>query len=190
MFRRAFAFFLLLTLAADETFGIGVPNDQSGPYADLSGPGGAESARMAVEDFGGSVLGEPIELLVADHQDKVDVGLAVARQWYGERGGEGDCRQNSGRRRVPRAWSGRLHAGDTAQLRLGQGAQSWPAEPSLASASTQTEGTGIWASFSKIALAKVVHTNGRESLLWAMQRVIGVCNGRRDGRLRVGFGGV
>jgi hypothetical protein len=47
MFRRAFAFFLLLTLAAaapvraDETFRIGVLNDQSGPYADLSGPGGA-----------------------------------------------------------------------------------------------------------------------------------------------------
>ena len=90
--RRAFAFFLLLTLAAaaparaDEAFRIGVLNDQSGPYADLSGPGGAESARMAIEDFGGSVLGKPIELLVADHQNKVDVGLAVARQWYDERG--------------------------------------------------------------------------------------------------------
>jgi branched-chain amino acid transport system substrate-binding protein len=87
MLRRAFAFFLLLTLAAasasaDEGFRIGVLNDQSGPYADLSGPGGAESARMAIEDFGGSVLGRPIELLVADHQNKVDVGLAVARQWY------------------------------------------------------------------------------------------------------------
>src|ERR1700735_4599076 len=92
MLRRAFAFFLLLTLAAaaparaDEPFRIGVLNDQSGPYADLSGPGGAESARMAVEDFGGSVLGKPIELLVADHQNKVDVGLAVARQWYDARG--------------------------------------------------------------------------------------------------------
>ena len=91
MLRRAFAFFLLLTLAAaparaDEAFRIGVLNDQSGPYADLSGPGGAESARMAVEDFGGSVLGRPIELLVADHQNKVDVGLAVARQWYDARG--------------------------------------------------------------------------------------------------------
>src|ERR1700734_469882 len=93
MLRRAFAFFLLLTLAAapaparaDEAFRIGVLNDQSGPYADLSGPGGAESARMAIEDFGGSVLGKPIELLVADHQNKVDVGLAVARQWYDERG--------------------------------------------------------------------------------------------------------
>ena len=92
MFRRTFAFLLLLTLAAaaparaDEAFRIGVLNDQSGPYADLSGPGGAESARMAIEDFGGSVLGKPIELLVADHQNKVDVGLAVARQWYDARG--------------------------------------------------------------------------------------------------------
>jgi len=90
MFRRPFAFLLLLALAvvparADEAFRIGVLNDQSGPYADLSGPGGAESARMAVEDFGGSVLGKPIELLVADHQNKVDVGLAIARQWYDER---------------------------------------------------------------------------------------------------------
>jgi branched-chain amino acid transport system substrate-binding protein len=92
MLRRAFAFFILLTLAAaaparaDEPFRIGVLNDQSGPYADLSGPGGAESARMAIEDFGGSVLGKPIELLVADHQNKVDVGLAAARQWYDARG--------------------------------------------------------------------------------------------------------
>ncbi|MBV9906296.1 MAG: ABC transporter substrate-binding protein, partial [Hyphomicrobiales bacterium] len=92
MLRQIFSFLLLLTLAAaaparaDEPFRIGVLNDQSGPYADLSGPGGAESARMAIEDFGGSVLGKPIELLVADHQNKVDVGLAVARQWYDERG--------------------------------------------------------------------------------------------------------
>ena len=91
MLRQAFAFFLLLTLAAaparaGEPFRIGVLNDQSGPYADLSGPGGAEMARMAIEDFGGSVLGKPIELLVADHQNKVDVGLAIARQWYDERG--------------------------------------------------------------------------------------------------------
>jgi branched-chain amino acid transport system substrate-binding protein len=91
MLRQIFSL-LLLTLAvsapahADEPFRIGVLNDQSGPYADLSGPGGAESARMAIEDFGGSVLGKPIELLVADHQNKVDVGLAIARQWYDERG--------------------------------------------------------------------------------------------------------
>jgi len=71
---------------ADESFAIGVLNDQSGPYADLSGPGGAEIARMAIEDFSGKLLGKPIELLVADHQNKVDVGLQIAKQWYDERG--------------------------------------------------------------------------------------------------------
>ncbi len=71
---------------ASEAFFIGVMNDQSGPYADLAGPGSVEMARMAIEDFGGSVLGKPIKLLVADHQNKVDVGLAIARQWYDERG--------------------------------------------------------------------------------------------------------
>src|ERR1700674_5771919 len=92
MLRRAFASFLLLMLAAavsaraDEAFRIGVLNDQSGPYADLSGPGGAGGAGRAIGEFGGSVLGKPIELLVADHQNKVDVGLAVARQWYDARG--------------------------------------------------------------------------------------------------------
>jgi branched-chain amino acid transport system substrate-binding protein len=92
MFWRAIAFCLLLALAAaspayaDESFVIGIMNDQSGPYADLAGPGSAEMARMAIEDFGGKVLGKPIELLVADHQNKVDIGLAIARQWYDERG--------------------------------------------------------------------------------------------------------
>jgi branched-chain amino acid transport system substrate-binding protein len=93
MIRRILAVCLLLAFAAAATparaadsFTIGVMNDQSGPYADLSGPGGVEMARMAIEDFGGSVLGKPIELLVADHQNKVDVGLAIARQWYDERG--------------------------------------------------------------------------------------------------------
>jgi branched-chain amino acid transport system substrate-binding protein len=92
MLWRAIAFCLLFALAAtssaraDENFVIGIMNDQSGPYADLAGPGSAEMARMAIEDFGGKVLGKPIELLVADHQNKVDVGLAIGRQWYDERG--------------------------------------------------------------------------------------------------------
>src|SRR5271169_3625767 len=69
--------------AADEApFVIGVMNDQSGPYADLAGPGSVEAARMAIEDFGGAVLGKKIELLAADHQNKVDIGLQIAREWY------------------------------------------------------------------------------------------------------------
>ncbi|MFG1342470.1 ABC transporter substrate-binding protein [Xanthobacter autotrophicus] len=61
---------------------IGVLNDQGGIYADLAGPGSVVAARMAVEDAGGKVLGRPIEVLVADHQGKPDVGANIARRWY------------------------------------------------------------------------------------------------------------
>jgi branched-chain amino acid transport system substrate-binding protein len=61
---------------------IGVLNDQSGIYADLAGPGSVIAARLAVEDAGGSVLGRPIEVVVADHQGKPDIGAAIARRWY------------------------------------------------------------------------------------------------------------
>src|SRR6516162_6194942 len=61
---------------------IGVLNDQSGLYADLGGPGSVVAARMAVEDFGGTVLGKPVEIVFADHQNKSDVGAAVAREWF------------------------------------------------------------------------------------------------------------
>jgi len=60
---------------------IGVMNDQSGLYADIAGQGSVEAARMAVEDFGGSVDGAPIEVLSADHQNKPDVGSNIVRQW-------------------------------------------------------------------------------------------------------------
>ena len=71
---------------ADDALVVGVMNDQSGPYADLSGPGGVAIARMAIEDFGATVLGKPIELLAAlTNGNKVDVGLQIARQWYDER---------------------------------------------------------------------------------------------------------
>ena len=61
---------------------LGVLTDMGGPFADLSGAGSVEAARLAVEDFGGSVLGEEIEVIFADHQHKPDVGLNTARQWY------------------------------------------------------------------------------------------------------------
>jgi branched-chain amino acid transport system substrate-binding protein len=60
---------------------IGVLNDQNGLYADLTGMGSVHATRMAVEDFGGSVLGKPIEIIFADHQNKPDVGSTIARQW-------------------------------------------------------------------------------------------------------------
>jgi branched-chain amino acid transport system substrate-binding protein len=61
---------------------IGVLNDQSGPYVDLAGPGSVLAAKMAAEDFGGKVLGAPIEILSADHQNKPDVGSSVVRRWF------------------------------------------------------------------------------------------------------------
>jgi branched-chain amino acid transport system substrate-binding protein len=65
---------------------IGVLNDQSGVYADFSGKGSVEGAKMAIEDFGGSVLGQKIELVTADHQNKPDLASAIARRWYDAEG--------------------------------------------------------------------------------------------------------
>ena len=67
---------------SDGVVRIGVMNDQAGPYADLAGRGSVVAARMAVEDFGGTVLGKPIEIVVADHQNKADVGVGIAREWF------------------------------------------------------------------------------------------------------------
>ena len=73
-------------MAEDGAIKIGIMADQSGPYADNGGPGSAEAARMAIEDAGGQVLGRKIELLVADDQNKPDVGVAVARKWLDQDG--------------------------------------------------------------------------------------------------------
>ena len=67
---------------SDNVVKIGVLNDQSGLYADLGGPGSVTAARMAAEDAGGMVLGKPIEIMFADHQNKADVGVAIARRWF------------------------------------------------------------------------------------------------------------
>ena len=61
---------------------IGVLNDRSGLYADISGEGSAIAARMAIEDFKASDKGIKAEVVVADHQNKPDIGSAIARQWY------------------------------------------------------------------------------------------------------------
>ena len=66
----------------DKPVRLGVLNDQSGIYADLSGQGSVIAARMAVEDFGGKVLGRPVEVVFADHQNKPDVGASLAARWY------------------------------------------------------------------------------------------------------------
>jgi branched-chain amino acid transport system substrate-binding protein len=65
---------------------IGVLNDQSGLYAEFGGMGSVTAAKMAVEDFGGKVLGRDIEVLSADHQNKVDNGTQIARKWFDQDG--------------------------------------------------------------------------------------------------------
>jgi branched-chain amino acid transport system substrate-binding protein len=67
--------------AQGDVFRIGVLNDQSGTYSDFGGVTSVVAAKMAVEDFGGKVLGKQIEVLSADHQNKTDIGTATARQW-------------------------------------------------------------------------------------------------------------
>ncbi len=61
---------------------IGILNDQSGVYADYGGKWSVEAAKMAIEDFGGEVLGQKIELVTADHQNKPDLATSIARRWY------------------------------------------------------------------------------------------------------------
>ncbi len=65
---------------------IGILNDQSGVYADYGGKYSLEAAHMAVEDFGGEVLGKKIEIVTADHQNKPDLASAIARRWYDTEG--------------------------------------------------------------------------------------------------------
>jgi len=67
---------------SDGVIKIGVLNDQSGLYSDLAGQGSVVAARMAVEDYGAEKKGMKVEVVFADHQNKADVGSAIARQWY------------------------------------------------------------------------------------------------------------
>lgn len=64
---------------------IGLILDMNGPYSDTTGLGSATAAKMAAEDFGGRVLGAPIEVLIADHQNSADRAAAIARDWYDNR---------------------------------------------------------------------------------------------------------
>jgi branched-chain amino acid transport system substrate-binding protein len=96
MRKSSLALFMLLMLscliarqsgAAEETYSngvirIGVLNDQSGPYSGISGRGSVVAAELASEEFGRLVNGVPIEILTADHQNKPDIGAAIARKWF------------------------------------------------------------------------------------------------------------
>ena len=67
---------------SDGVIKIGVMNDASGLYADITGQGSVIAARMAVEDFGAAAKGLKVEIVSADHQNKPDVGSTIARTWY------------------------------------------------------------------------------------------------------------
>jgi branched-chain amino acid transport system substrate-binding protein len=67
---------------SDNVVKIGVLTDQSGNFSALSGAGSVVAAEMAAADFGGTVAGSKIEIINADHQNKADIGLAIARRWY------------------------------------------------------------------------------------------------------------
>ncbi|MFL1407182.1 ABC transporter substrate-binding protein [Marinobacter sp. M1N3S26] len=66
---------------SDDVLKIGVLSDMSGVYKTLEGPGAVVAAEMAVEDFGGSIMGTPIEIVSADHQNKADIAASTAREW-------------------------------------------------------------------------------------------------------------
>ena len=74
------------TRAQSRPLRIGVLNDMSGVFADYQGPGSVVAAKLAVEDSGGRAGGMPVEVLAADHQNKPDVGLAIARKWLDQDG--------------------------------------------------------------------------------------------------------
>jgi branched-chain amino acid transport system substrate-binding protein len=67
---------------SDDLVRIGVMTDMSGQFSHESGEGSVVAIKMAVEDFGGSVLGKPIDVVVADHQNRNEVAIAKAREWY------------------------------------------------------------------------------------------------------------
>ncbi|WP_322043619.1 ABC transporter substrate-binding protein [Paraburkholderia sp. J67] len=67
--------------AANDAVKIGFITDMSGLYADDDGQGGLAAIKMAIADFGGKVLGKPIEIVYADHQNKADIAASKAREW-------------------------------------------------------------------------------------------------------------
>jgi branched-chain amino acid transport system substrate-binding protein len=67
---------------SDDVVKVAVLTDMSGLYADIGGIGSVTAAQLAIDEFGGKVLGKPIQLVYADHQNKADVGAAKAREWF------------------------------------------------------------------------------------------------------------
>jgi len=75
-----------ITAQAGDKVVIGDIDDMSGLYADINGPKAAEAIKMAIADFGDSALGQPIEFLTADHQNKPDIGASKFREWADNKG--------------------------------------------------------------------------------------------------------
>ncbi len=69
---------------SDNVVKVGVLTDMTGAYSDLAGPGSVLAAQMAAEDFGGTVIGKPIVIVSADHQNKADIASSIARKWFDE----------------------------------------------------------------------------------------------------------
>lgn len=67
---------------SDNVVKIGILNDLSGIYSDFTGKGSAVAAQIAIDEIGGKVLGAPIELIAADHQNKPDIAANLAREWF------------------------------------------------------------------------------------------------------------
>src|ERR1700759_4902740 len=73
---------LLAAPASAQGVKIGILNDQSGVYADYGGKYSVEAGKMGIEDFGGKGLGQKVEMITADHQNKPDLAPSIARRWY------------------------------------------------------------------------------------------------------------
>ncbi|HET6600084.1 MAG TPA: ABC transporter substrate-binding protein [Burkholderiaceae bacterium] len=71
---------------SNDVIKIGFITNMSGVYADLDGPGGVAAIKMAIADMGGEINGKKVELLVADHQNKPDIGAVKAREWFDTEG--------------------------------------------------------------------------------------------------------
>jgi branched-chain amino acid transport system substrate-binding protein len=71
-----------LAQVSDDVVKIGVLTDMNGPASTPTGQGSVTAAQMAIDDFGGKVLGKPISIIVGDHQLKPDIGAGIARRWY------------------------------------------------------------------------------------------------------------
>src|SRR6202012_2019705 len=73
---------LMVAPASAQGIKIGILNDQSGVSANYGGNYSIEAAKMAIEEFGGEVLGQKIEMVTGDHQNKPDLATSIARRWY------------------------------------------------------------------------------------------------------------